>query len=70
MKFLMIRIEKGGKLDMERKIEKMIMEKIKKEYNMDEKIWKKYIIYMGNMLNGDIGKRLKRSELKVKDILD
>ncbi|MCV6546024.1 MAG: oligopeptide ABC transporter permease OppB [Cohaesibacter sp.] len=53
--FFLIRVAPGGPFDLERPLEAKVMENLNKIYQLDKSLWEQYVIYMGNVLKGDLG---------------
>jgi oligopeptide transport system permease protein len=53
--FFLIRIAPGGPFDLERPLEAKVMENLQKIYQLDKPLWQQYLIYMQNVLQGDLG---------------
>lgn len=66
--FFLIRLAPGGPFDLERPIDPLIMENLKKAYNLDAPLWRQYLIYMGNLLRGDLGPSFARRDFTVNDL--
>jgi oligopeptide transport system permease protein len=50
----------------ERQMSPAARENLIERYNLDEPVWKQYVLYMGNVLHGDLGE----SVLKRRDVVD
>lgn len=66
--FFMIRLAPGGPFDLERPIDPLIMQNLQKAYNLDAPLWKQYLIYLGNLLRGDLGPSFARRDFTVNDL--
>lgn len=53
--FFLIRVAPGGPFDLERPLEAKVMENLNRIYQLDKSLWEQYLIYMGNVLQGDLG---------------
>ena len=53
--FFLIRIAPGGPFDLERPLEAKVMENLQRIYQLDKPLWQQYLIYMKNVLSGDLG---------------
>lgn len=53
--FFLIRIAPGGPFDLERPLEAKVMENLRKIYHLDKPLWEQYLIYLKNVLQGDLG---------------
>lgn len=66
--FFMIRIAPGGPFDLERPIDPLIMENINRAYNLDKPVWQQYLLYLGNLMQGDFGPSFTRRDFTVVDL--
>lgn len=53
--FFLIRIAPGGPFDLERPLEAKVMENLMRIYQLDKPLWQQYLIYIQNILQGDLG---------------
>jgi oligopeptide transport system permease protein len=66
--FFMIRIAPGGPFDIERPLDPLIMENLNRAYNLDKPLWHQYVLYLGNLLQGDLGPSFTRRDFTVIDL--
>ena len=66
--FFMIRIAPGGPFDLERPLDPLIMENINRAYNLDKPLWQQYLLYLGNLAQGDLGPSFTRRDFSVVDL--
>lgn len=59
----------GGPLTREREIPPEIRKNIEEKYHLDEPLWKQYIIYLHNLIQGDLGPSLKYPGVTVNEII-
>jgi oligopeptide transport system permease protein len=55
LSFFLIRVAPGGPFDLERPLDPKVMENLNKIYNLNEPLWQQYLIYMNNVLHGNLG---------------
>ncbi len=68
--FVLVRIAPGGPFDRERTPASPEVERqLKARYHLDEPLWKQYLIYLGNLLRGDLGPSLKQQNHTVNEII-
>jgi oligopeptide transport system permease protein len=53
--FFLIRVAPGGPFDLERPLEAKVMENLRKIYQLDKSLFEQYLIYLGNVIQGDFG---------------
>ncbi len=66
--FFMIRLAPGGPFDLERPLDPLIMQNLERAYNFDKPLWQQYLIYVGNLLQGDLGPSFTRRDFTVVDL--
>ncbi|PZO81570.1 MAG: ABC transporter [Mesorhizobium amorphae] len=66
--FFMMRIAPGGPFDLERPLNPDIMENINRAYNLDKPLWQQYLLYVGGLLQGDLGPSFTRRDFSVVDL--
>lgn len=66
--FFAIRIAPGGPFDLERPLDPLILANLQKAYNLDAPLWQQYLIYLGNLLQGDLGPSFTRRDFSVNEL--
>ncbi|HEV7418161.1 MAG TPA: ABC transporter, partial [Tianweitania sediminis] len=66
--FFMIRLAPGGPFDLERPLDPLIMQNLERAYNFDKPLWHQYLIYLGNLAQGDLGPSFTRRDFSVVDL--
>ena len=66
--FFLVRLAPGGPFDLERPLDPLILENLKRAYNMDLPLWQQYLIYIKNLLTGDLGPSFTRRDFSVNDL--
>jgi len=66
--FFMIRLAPGGPFSLERPLDPLIMQNLERAYNFDKPLWQQYLIYLGNLLQGDLGPSFTRRDFSVGDL--
>lgn len=68
--FVLVRLAPGGPFDRERKPASPEIERqLAAKYHLDQPIWKQYLIFLGNLTQGDFGPSLKYRNHTVTDII-
>jgi oligopeptide transport system permease protein len=67
--FALLRLMPGGPFDQERKLPPAIQHNIEVRYHLNEPLWKQYALYMGGILQGDLGPSYKYKSRTVRDIV-
>ena len=66
--FFMIRLAPGGPFNLERPIDPLIMENLKKAYGLDQPLWQQYLTYLGNLVQGNLGPSFTKRDFSVNDL--
>ena len=66
--FFMIRLAPGGPFDLERPLDPLIMRNLERAYSFDKPLWHQYLLYLGNLLQGDLGPSFTRRDFSVVDL--
>ncbi|MBD0415957.1 ABC transporter permease subunit [Oryzicola mucosus] len=66
--FFMLRLAPGGPFDLERPIDPLIIENLKRAFNMDKPLPQQYMLYLWNLLHGDLGPSFTRRDFTVNDL--
>lgn len=67
--FFMVRAAPGGPFDKDRAVPAEVMKKLNEQYHLDDPLWKQYIDYLSNLLQGDLGPSFKYPTHSVNDLL-
>lgn len=67
--FLMIHAAPGGPFSQERKVPIEVIKHLNERYHLNEPIWKQFLTYVGNLLQGDFGPSFKYPAHTVNDLL-
>lgn len=67
--FFMVRAAPGGPFDKDRSIPPEVMTQLNKRYHLDDPLWKQYVDYMGNLLQGDFGPSFKYVSHSVTELI-
>lgn len=67
--FFFVRLAPGGPFDNERQIPPEILKNIQAKYHLDKPLLEQYVIYMSNLLRGDLGPSFRYASLTVNEII-
>ena len=67
--FFMTRFAPGGPFDAERSIPEEIKVKLQSHFGLDQPLFKQYLIYLKNLLQGDLGPSFKYPEWDVSELI-
>lgn len=66
--FFLIRVAPGGPFDLERPLEAKVMENLAKIYQIDQPLWRQYLTYLTNLLQGNFGPSFYWRDFTVSDL--
>ncbi|WP_192035492.1 oligopeptide ABC transporter permease OppB [Halomonas sp. YLGW01] len=69
LSFFLIHLAPGGPFDGERQLPPEIEANLMANYHLDEPVWQQYLIYMGNLLKGDLGPSFKYKDFSVTELV-
>ncbi|MEE9214546.1 MAG: ABC transporter permease [Thermodesulfobacteriota bacterium] len=67
--FFLLRILPGGPFDLEKKLPPQIQKNIEAKYNLDQPVWKQYVLYLKDLVRGDFGPSYKYVDRSVNEII-
>ena len=67
--FFMTRFAPGGPFDAERSIPEEIKVKLQSHFGLDQPLFKQYLLYLKNLLQGDLGPSFKYPEWDVSELI-
>ena len=67
--FFMMRAAPGGPFDLERPMPGETRQTILANYGLDQPLWRQYVNYMGDLMQGDLGPSLKLRDKRVSEII-
>ncbi|MDT8879947.1 oligopeptide ABC transporter permease OppB [Halomonas saccharevitans] len=69
LSFFLMHLAPGGPFDGERQLPPEIEANLLATYHLDEPVWQQYLIYMGNLLQGDLGPSFKYKDFTVTELV-
>jgi len=60
----------GGPFTNERNVPEAVMENIEAKYNLDKPLWQQYLIYVGNVAQGDLGPSFRYKDFTVNELIE
>jgi oligopeptide transport system permease protein len=67
--FFLLRVAPGGPFDEEKPLSPEVKEQIEAHYGLDQPLYRQYLSYLGNLLQGDLGPSYKYPGWDVQEIL-
>ncbi|WP_417268385.1 oligopeptide ABC transporter permease OppB [Celeribacter baekdonensis] len=68
LSFFMMRIAPGGPFDQERALDPVIRANMEAAYHLDLPLWHQYLMYLGNLVQGDLGPSFTMPEFTVAEL--
>lgn len=69
LSFVLIRSAPGGPFDEEAALQPEVLENLYQAYNLDKPLFQQYLIYMGNIVKGDLGPSMIYKDFSVNELL-
>ncbi|MGH6815668.1 MAG: ABC transporter permease subunit, partial [Hyphomicrobiaceae bacterium] len=66
--FFLIRVAPGGPFDLEQPLEAKVMENLRRIYRLDKPLWEQYALYLGALLQGDLGPSFYYRDFSVQEL--
>jgi len=67
--FFLIRVAPGGPFHLERPLDAQVMENLLKVYHLDQPLWRQYLLYLENLLRGDLGPSFVYRDFSVGELI-
>jgi oligopeptide transport system permease protein len=67
--FFILRLAPGGPFDGDRALPPITLANLRAHYNLDQPLWAQYFIYVGRLLQGDLGPSMVYNDFTVSEIL-
>ena len=67
--YLLLHLTPGGPFDTEHKIPEAVLANLQAKYHLNEPLWKQYLLYLGSLLQGDLGASFRYEDWSVNDLV-
>ena len=67
--YLMLHATPGGPFDAERKVSAAVLANLQAKYHLDQPLWKQYLLYLGSLLQGDLGASFRYEDWTVNQLV-
>jgi oligopeptide transport system permease protein len=67
--FFILRLAPGGPFDGDRALPPITLQNLRAHYNLDQPLWMQYLIYVGRLLQGDLGPSMVYNDFDVSEII-
>jgi oligopeptide transport system permease protein len=67
--YLLLHVTPGGPFDSERKVSDAVLANLQAKYHLDLPLWKQYLLYLNDLLHGDLGASFRYADWSVNDLV-
>ena len=67
--YLLLHLTPGGPFDAEHQVSAAVMANLEAKYHLDEPLWKQYFLYLGSLLQGDLGASFRYEDWSVNELV-
>lgn len=67
--YVLLHLTPGGPFDTEHKIPEAVLANLQAKYHLNEPLWKQYLLYMGSLLQGDLGASFRYEDWSVNELV-
>jgi len=67
--YVLLHLTPGGPFDTEHKIPEAVLVNLQAKYHLNEPLWKQYLLYLGSLLQGDLGASFRYEDWSVNDLV-
>ncbi len=67
--YLLLHLTPGGPFDSEHQVSAAVMANLEAKYHLNEPLWKQYFLYLGSLLQGDLGASFRYADWSVNELV-
>ena len=67
--YFLLHAAPGGPFDTERKVSEAVLANLNAKYGLDKPVWEQYLIYLNNLLHGDLGASFRYADWSVNELV-
>jgi oligopeptide transport system permease protein len=67
--YVLVHAAPGGPFDNERQVSEAVLANLQAKYHLDQPAWKQYLLYLNNLLHGDLGASFRYADWSVNDLV-
>jgi len=67
--YVLLHLTPGGPFDAERKVSDAVLANLQAKYHLDLPLWQQYLLYLKNLLQGDLGASFRYADWSVNDLV-
>jgi oligopeptide transport system permease protein len=67
--YLLLHFTPGGPFDAEMKVSDAVLANLQAKYHLDQPLWKQYLLYLNDLVHGDLGASFRYADWSVNDLV-
>jgi len=67
--YILVHAAPGGPFDSEKQVSEAVLANLNAKYHLDQPAWKQYLLYLNNVLHGDLGASFRYADWSVNDLV-
>jgi oligopeptide transport system permease protein len=67
--YILVHAAPGGPFDNEKQVSEAVLANLNAKYHLDQPAWKQYLLYLNNVLHGDLGASFRYADWSVNDLV-
>jgi oligopeptide transport system permease protein len=67
--YLLLHFTPGGPFDSELKVSEAVLANLQAKYHLDQPLWKQYLLYLNDLVHGDLGASFRYADWSVNDLV-
>ena len=67
--YILVHAAPGGPFDSEKQVSEAVLANLNAKYHLDQPVWKQYLLYLNNVLHGDLGASFRYADWSVNDLV-
>ena len=67
--YILVHSAPGGPFDSEKQVSEAVLANLNAKYHLDQPVWKQYLLYLNNVLHGDLGASFRYADWSVNDLV-
>ncbi len=67
--YVLLHVTPGGPFDAEMKVSDAVLANLQAKYHLDQPLWKQYLLYLNDLVHGDLGASFRYADWSVNDLV-
>src|SRR3954466_13030238 len=67
--YLLLHAAPGGPFDSENQVSAAVLANLQAKYHLDQPLWKQYLLYLDNLVHGDLGASFRYADWSVNELV-